>query len=978
MEDSMAGSIENIVQGLKKAKSSGQGCILLTGAGCSVSAGIPDASNWVEKIKDRFPKAFSSAEVKDYHHLVRALTTEERTQIFSEPLENAKINWAHIAIAQLMKANFIERVMTTNFDSLTEKAFALFDQFPAIYDGASGNIQENDLLEKNAIVHLHGQYPGAVDLRTDAGSETLGQSLGSAFRETDFKDYIWIVVGYGGEKDPVFERLKKAGRFEQGLYWIGLEDTPPSHHVEADLLSKNKGAVYVPGYNADSFFTTLTRELEISPPEFVSQPFSHLSRQVKSIASFPVPGQDKNDTLDITQAICSELENSIRQFEGKPNASAAETGAVSKEHRDEIRSILSAQGYLLAGQPDRVLTFRKQYDQHPSPELAKLLYWASVVKGDDLLLEFNSSENEEGASSLLSQAAKKYEIACEIYSDNPRAFFQWGVALMEQAKQTRGQSAEKLFFLAGEKFLKVVQLDPESHDAWHQLGVSSFERGQLSEEKLAETMFGKAREYFQSALSIREDLPESLFGLGNSMERQAGWVKGGSAVQLFAQAMEKFKLGLKFQPDHFEALASWGHILMKMANNMEYEEGDALLAEAQEKFISAIHIKADFYSAHASLGRVYWMRGARWNVDNAESFFSHAIEKFEAALALNSELPEALFGWGSVLYSLGMKNKGEKASRYMEQAVEKYKMVLAIEPKNCAALFSWGNALSVLANNTDPQEAEIIFSQASTKYQEVLTLAPEHSQALTQWGNVFLNLSRIKKGKETMFLDQAAEKFKAALAIDPQNAEALSQWGTILFQMAQRKDFPDTARLLKMAEEKFQASLEIKPAAAETYNSLGWILTQNAIQGEDKGRDALFSRAGENFQSAIELQPELSQAHINWGLALMEQAKTKRGIHVHPFLANAKKKLQQGETLAPGSGSYQLARLLALLANESGCKEWLEKSKTLGALPHQDIWMHEPDFDNVRESKWFKTLILDQMTKVASPQKKEADLASKD
>ena len=94
----------------------------------------------------------------------------------------------------------------------------------------------------------------------------------------------------------------------------------------------------------------------------------------------------------------------------------------------------------------------------------------------------------------------------------------------------------------------------------------------------------------------------------------------------------------------------------------------------------------------------------------------------------------------------------------MEQAVEKYKMVLVIEPRNCDALYSWGNALSVLAKNTDPTEAEIIYSQASTKYQEVLTLDPEHSQALTQWGNVFLNLSRVKKGKETLCLDHAAEK----------------------------------------------------------------------------------------------------------------------------------------------------------------------------------------------------------------------------
>ncbi len=977
MEDSMAGSLEKIVTGLKKAKSSGRGCILLTGAGCSVSAGVPDAANWVERIKDGFPKTFSNAQVKDYHHLVQALTPEERTKNFSETLKSAKINWAHIALAQLMKENFIDRVLTTNFDSLTEKACALLGQFPAIYDGASGNYKKNDFLEEGSITHLHGQYPGAVDLCTEEGFKALDQSLVPSFKAEDFKDFLWIVVGYGGEKDPVFDLLKKADRFEQGLYWISFEDAPPSPHVEEDLLSKNKGVVYVQGYNADSFFVTLTRALEIFPPEFVAEPFSHLNRQVQSIAPFPIPGQDRNDTVDIIRTVSGEMENLISQFEPSTKTKASGEKTVSREHQDEVLSILSAQSYLLGGHPDRVLTYRKQYDQTPSLALGELLYWASVVKGDDLLRQFNSKENSEGASSLLSQAAKKYETACEIYSGNSRALFQWGSVLLMLAKQTSGTAAEKLFFQAGEKFQKVVEIDPESYRAWHCLGVSYFERGPLLEEEMAEPMFAKARKCFESALAIREDLPETLFGLGNSMERQARWGKGGSAVQLFSQSMEKFKLGLKFQPGHYEALASWGHILMKMAENMEHEEGDALLAEAQEKFSAAINIKPDFYSAHASMGKVLWMRGARWNVDNAEGFFSQAIEKFEAALSLNSELPDALYGWGSVLFTLGMKSKGEKASRFMEQAVEKYKMVLAIEPKNCDALYSWGNALSILAKNTDPQEAEIIYSQASTKYQEVLTLESQHSQALTQWGNVFLNLSRIKKGKETIFLDHAAEKFKAALAIEPQNAEALSQWGTILFQMAQRKDYPDTARLLKMAEEKFKTSLAIKPANAETYNSLGWIQAQNAIKEDEKGKDALFSRAGENFQTAVELQPDMGQAYINWGLMLMEQAKTKKGIHVHPFLANAKKKLQKGEDLDPGSGSYPLARLLALLANESGCKEWLEKSKVLGALPHQDIWMHEPDFDNVRESRWFKTLVMDQVTQVVNPQKKKEDLASK-
>jgi len=974
-ENEMASPIEKIVNGLKKAKSNGRGCILLTGAGCSSPAGIPDSAGWVERIKNRFPKTFSNTPVKDYHHLVQALTQEERFQTFSETLQNARINWAHIAIAQMMKENFVNRVLTTNFDSLTQKACALMGEFPAVYDGASAKLNGTGSMRKGTVTHLHGQYPGAVDICTEKGFQSLYQSLDPAFKENDFKDFLWIVVGFGGIKDPVFELLKKADGFEQGLYWIGHEDAFPSQHVKEDLLSKNKGVVYVQGFDADSFLVALTRGLGIFPPEFVSQPFSHWHRLVQSISPFPIPGQ--NDVIDITRIFGDEMENSIYQFERSKNSEASDESAASKERRDEIGSILSAQRYLLAGQPDRVLTYRKQYDQTPSPVLGELLYWASVIKGDELMQEFRAQENQENSSSLLSQAAEKYQTACEIYPDKSPAFYQLGSVLMTLAKQTTGALAENLFSQAGEKFLKAVELDSKAYKAWHALGVTCFERGLLLQEKMAEPMFVQAIQYFQSALAIREDLPETLFGLGKAMVLQAGWVKGGSAVQLFAKAMEKFQSGLKFQPNHYEALASWGKILMKQAENMEREEGDALLAEAQEKFSAALIIKPDFYSAHASLGKVFWMRGARWNVDNADAFFSQAIEKFEAALSFNSKLPEALYGWGRVLFTLGMKNKGEKASRFMEQAVEKYKRVLAIEPKNCDALNSWGNALSVLAKNTDPSEAEIIYSQAAAKYQEVLTLLPKHSQALTDWGNIHLNLSRIKKGKETIFLDHAAEKYRAALEIDPQNAEALNQWGTVLFQMAQRKDFPDTAKLLKLAEEKYQASLTIKPADPETYNNLGWILAQKAIKGDDKDKDALFSRAGENFQAAVELNPHMGRAYINWGVALIEQAKTKKGINVHPFLANARKKLQKGEDLEPGSGSYALARLLALLANETGCKEWLEKSKSLGTLPHQDIWMHEPDFDNVRESRWFKTLVMDQMTKVVTPQKKEENLATK-
>ncbi len=971
----MTRSLDPIIESLKEAKSKGKGCVLLTGSGCSVSAGIPDAKGMADRIQKEFPKVYAESQQKDFHHLMAKLAPQDQDKLFSEWNSNNKVNWTHIAVAQWLKEGYIDRLLTTNFDSLARKACSLLGEFPAVYDGAASLHKGDGSIRSKSIVHLHGQKPGAVAPHTREGFEALQKLLEPVLKDAG-KDVPWIVVGYRGVQDPVFEYLKKVDRFEKGLYWIGLEELPPEH-VQKELLGKNNGAVYIGGLDADSFFVTATRSLGTLPPEFVSRPFSYLNQFAQSIAPFPIPGQE--DTIDITGALCREMKVAIAQYESSPATDAAKTVALdtSPEHKERVTSVLAAQQHLLKGDADAVLAYRKQYDKTNSVELAELLYWAYVMKGDDLMQQFKTQENGESPSSYLIKAADQYQAASEIKPDISKAFFQLGLVLMELAKWESGDATEKLYSQAGEKFAKTVELDPKNYEAFHWLGVIYFERGLLFKDKKAEPLYSQAVQYFQSALSLREDLPETLFVLGKAMVHQAKWVKGGQAVQLFSRAMEKFQSAIHFQPSHPEAFYSWGHVLMKLAENLDHEEGDSLLAQAQEKFQSAIVIKPDYFEAHSSLGKVLWMRGARWNVENAESFFSQAIEKFQAALSLNKELPEALHGWGSVLFTLGMKNKGEKAFRFMTQAVEKYKSSLAIEANNADALNSWGNALFFMGKNVDDVEAESILGQAAAKYQEVLTLKPNHSEALTNWGNVYLHLSQVKKGQESVFLNQAAEKYRAALDIDSQNAEALSNWGTVLFRLAQRKDFPDTAKLYKAAEEKYQAALVVKPAYPEAYNNLGWILAQKALSGNEKDTETLFNKAGENFAAAIDLNPEMSHAWINWGLALMEQAKTKKGIHVHPFLANAKKKLQKGEALDPGSGSYPLARLMALLANETGCKEWLEKSRQLGSLPHQDIWMNEPDFDNVHESKWFKSMILDHMGPKSRGKKQEEELARK-
>ena len=59
-----------------------------------------------------------------------------RRRLIEEKVDDARINWAHIAIAQLMKAGYVDRVLTTNFDPLIVRACALVGKSPVVYDFA--------------------------------------------------------------------------------------------------------------------------------------------------------------------------------------------------------------------------------------------------------------------------------------------------------------------------------------------------------------------------------------------------------------------------------------------------------------------------------------------------------------------------------------------------------------------------------------------------------------------------------------------------------------------------------------------------------------------------------------------------------------------------------------------------------------------------------------------------------------------------
>ena len=127
-------TIDETIHTLEMAKKRKRGCTLLLGAGCSLSAGIPLALGFVKEIEKDYYWAYERAPKKTYAECMDTLLEDERRDLIAKYVETAKINWAHIAIACLMKSGYVDRILTTNFDPLAIRACAMLGDFPSIYD----------------------------------------------------------------------------------------------------------------------------------------------------------------------------------------------------------------------------------------------------------------------------------------------------------------------------------------------------------------------------------------------------------------------------------------------------------------------------------------------------------------------------------------------------------------------------------------------------------------------------------------------------------------------------------------------------------------------------------------------------------------------------------------------------------------------------------------------------------------------------
>lgn len=447
-------SIEELAYLMKQAKRDGSNKpIFFIGAGASKSGGIPLAreivKNIVEKFDDNVRIKSLNGDAKTYSKLMGCLTPFERNNILRNYVENAKINVAHLYLAQLLTEGFIDYILTVNFDNLLLRALALFNNFPAVYDlTVLKDVTAPTLIEKS-IVYLHGQHYDTWQLNLDKEIEKTKEVIPPILNSIK-NNRPWVFVGYSGN-DPVFDQIAKLGSFDRGLYWVTHFDNPPSPKVYTNLIEKNTENTYlIKGYDADAFMLKLNAELKLPQPYFIDKPFTSLKNTLDNLVDI-----DNNENF---KGVKERLEIAKKYADMAQQQFEEEKFVMPEEVKNEIESDRVKKQIIdmiikEEFNQDEIFSIEKSLPFLNNEEIKKLMaalfnHWGIVI---------SKKAKQTNDEFLLMQGIEKFKKGTELNPENDSAFYNWGSSMFDLAKL---RNDGDLFEQSVEKYKIATELNP--------------------------------------------------------------------------------------------------------------------------------------------------------------------------------------------------------------------------------------------------------------------------------------------------------------------------------------------------------------------------------------------------------------------------------------------------------------------------------------------------------------------------------------
>ena len=445
-------SIANIAELMRQAIINGTPYTILTGAGCSKSAGIPLAGGLVEEMNSQFDVQLSNLTEKDrsnYNKCMNALTHQERRQLLQNHIKEANINWAHIGLAALMNKGYTQRVLTFNFDNILMRACGLIGLYPSIYDFTNADVNLQNLIIDPSIIYLHGQSYGFRQLNDENETKNHANSMTNFIAQTLNTSPV-IVAGYSGFNDGFFEQINKHYCGEQRLFWIGYEKEVPEHLQNFFKKYKNH-AHYIGGQDADDFFISLMQNLDCLP-DFFTNNAQHTIRILDEVIDFPMPNTDDgiNIMSDLRQQMV-ELGKQILSF------TAILNNLMMEGKNNEVIELIETQYGQISDEVDITAI---------DEEIKYMYVWAQINAAKKDWIEIKKKRFYEDNNEAIKSVFKRFESSEILRPKMYEIYLGWGYILSELAHLTNDIDT---YNTSIKKFSKVSELDSsvlEHNQSW--------------------------------------------------------------------------------------------------------------------------------------------------------------------------------------------------------------------------------------------------------------------------------------------------------------------------------------------------------------------------------------------------------------------------------------------------------------------------------------------------------------------------------
>jgi tetratricopeptide (TPR) repeat protein len=608
----------NIEHLIHRIKQEDKKPIIFLGAGASVTGGIPLASEIKNDIFEKYKDNPEIREIcdldKSYSEIMACLSPYERNELFKGYTDNAKINVTHIYLAQLMKQNFIDYVLTVNFDDLIIRALALYNIFPPIYNMAIYKDLTTDTPPLKSVVYLHGQHHGSWLLNTEEEMDKVKEYIPSVLNS--IKNRIWIFIGYSGE-DPVFKHIIKLGRFNKGLYWVTYKNNNPGENVCDELLNKsNKESFLIKGYESDSFMLELNTQLGLPEPDIIDKPFTALKETIETIVDinddekyrgvkerFEIAKKQTDEAIDqYEKGNIDNFDNLRAEIDLNILKKQIIDLIIKKEFDEEnpiikkaIKMNIKETNFILS---DYFNNWGRDTALNPLFKKDKVLNIASIKNFEKATLLNPTSHHAfcnwgstivslaklERDEKLYYESFEKYKISTSLNPKYYEAFSNWGVAIAELAKLKRD---EKLYYESFEKYKNSTSLNPYDYEAFNNWGVAIAELAKLERD---EKLYYESFEKYKISTSLNPKYYEAFSNWGVAI---ANLAKLKNDEKLYYESFEKYKISSSLNPNYYEAFSNWGVAIAELA---KLKNDEKLHEEAFEKYLKAFNLSGRCYN----------------------------------------------------------------------------------------------------------------------------------------------------------------------------------------------------------------------------------------------------------------------------------------------------------------------------------------------------------------------------------------------